>query len=83
MAVNVFLFFPRGTGANLLGPLQFKPSRALTGFSETVTFQQVARGLDEVGVVVNDEEAQRRDLPVRASVSGSSHHDRSGPPWDT
>jgi protein-glutamine gamma-glutamyltransferase len=43
MAVNVFLFFPRGTGANLLGPLQFKPSRALTGFSESVQFQQVAR----------------------------------------
>jgi Ca2+/Na+ antiporter len=43
MAVNVFLFFPRGTGANLLGPLQFKPSRALTGFSEQVGFQQVAK----------------------------------------
>jgi hypothetical protein len=43
MAINVFLFFPRGTGANLLGPLQFRPSRALTGFSEQVTFQQVAR----------------------------------------
>jgi transglutaminase-like putative cysteine protease len=43
LAVVVFLFFPRGTGANLLGPLQFKPSRALTGFSEQVGFQQVAR----------------------------------------
>lgn len=43
MAIVVFLFFPRGTGANLLGPLQFKPSRALTGFSEQVGFQQVAR----------------------------------------
>lgn len=43
MAVMVFLFFPRGTGANLLGPLQFKPPRALTGFSEQVGFQQVAR----------------------------------------
>jgi hypothetical protein len=43
MAINVFLFFPRGTGANLLGPLQFKPTRALTGFSEQVGFQQVAR----------------------------------------
>src|SRR5688500_13527779 len=39
MAVIVFLFFPRNTGANLLGPLQFKPSRALTGFSEQVGFQ--------------------------------------------
>ena len=43
MAIAVFLFFPRNTGANILGPLQFKPSRALTGFSEQVGFQQVAR----------------------------------------
>jgi transglutaminase-like putative cysteine protease/Ca2+/Na+ antiporter len=43
MAVNVFLFFPRGSGSSLLSPLQFHPSRALTGFSEQVTFQQVAR----------------------------------------
>ena len=43
MAVVVFLFFPRHTGSNILGPLQFKPSRALTGFSEQVGFQQVAR----------------------------------------
>src|SRR3954468_7970113 len=43
MAVVIFLFFPRGTGANLLGPLQFKPNRSLTGFSEQVGFQQVAR----------------------------------------
>src|SRR4051812_18537197 len=43
MAVNIFLFFPRGTGANLLGPLQFKATRALTGFSEQIGFQQVAR----------------------------------------
>src|SRR5436190_5663571 len=43
MAINVFLFFPRGSGANLLGPLQFKPKNALTGFSENVNFEQVAR----------------------------------------
>lgn len=43
MAVIVFLFFPRGAGSNLLGPLAFKPARALTGFSEQVGFQQVAK----------------------------------------
>jgi protein-glutamine gamma-glutamyltransferase len=42
MAVVVFLFFPRGTGANLLGP-QWQPTRTMTGFSESVGFQQVAR----------------------------------------
>jgi transglutaminase-like putative cysteine protease len=41
MAVMVFLFFPRGTGANLLGPIQ--PGRVMTGFSEQVAFQNFAK----------------------------------------
>src|SRR5215211_2497809 len=40
MAVIVFLFFPRGTGANLMGPIG-PQGRAMTGFSEQVGFQQV------------------------------------------
>jgi transglutaminase-like putative cysteine protease len=43
MAVAVFLLFPRGTGAGLLGPLQFKPSETLSGFSDTVSFQRIAQ----------------------------------------
>src|SRR3954465_2868750 len=43
MAILVFLFFPRGTGQNLLGTLQFRQSRALVGFNEQVQFQQVAK----------------------------------------
>ncbi len=42
MAVLVFLFFPRGTGAGLLGPLQPRPSETLTGFSDSVSFQRIA-----------------------------------------
>ena len=42
-AVLVFLFFPRGSGANILGPLQFRGSAPLTGFSDQVSFQEVAR----------------------------------------
>ena len=42
-AVGVFLFFPRGSGANLLGPLQFRPAQALTGFSDEVSFQKIAQ----------------------------------------
>ncbi len=41
-AIVVFLFFPRGTGANLLGP-QLPMSRPMTGFSEHVGFQEVAK----------------------------------------
>lgn len=43
MAVGVFLFFPRGTGAGIIGNLAFKPSQSLTGFSDKVSFQDVAR----------------------------------------
>lgn len=43
-AVLVFLLFPRGTAAGLLGPMQsFRSASALTGFSDQVTFQDVAR----------------------------------------
>jgi transglutaminase-like putative cysteine protease len=51
MAVAVFLLFPRGTGAGLLGPLQFRQSQTLTGFSENVGFQNVAK------ITQNDEVA--------------------------
>src|SRR4051794_28912459 len=42
-AVIVFLLFPRGAGAGMFGPMQFRPSQTLTGFSENVSFQQLAR----------------------------------------
>ena len=43
MAVVVFVLFPRGAGAGMFGPLQFRPSQALTGFSDSVSFQQLAK----------------------------------------
>jgi len=43
MALLVFLFFPRGTGAGIIGNMAFKPSQAMTGFSDQVSFQDVAR----------------------------------------
>jgi len=42
-AVVVFVFFPRGAGAGIFGQLNFRPAQALTGFSEQVSFEQVAR----------------------------------------
>lgn len=43
-AVLIFLLFPRGSGAGMLGPMQsFRSATALTGFSDQVTFQDVAR----------------------------------------
>ncbi|MBC7785656.1 MAG: DUF3488 domain-containing protein, partial [Burkholderiales bacterium] len=43
MSVVVFLFFPRGSGAGVIGNLTFKQSQAMTGFSDQVSFQDVAR----------------------------------------
>lgn len=62
-AVVVFLFFPRGAGAGLLGPLQFRPAQTLTGFSDQVSFQQVAKitqNTEEVATV----KVWRNDAPV-------------------
>ena len=42
-AVLVFLLFPRGTGAGMFGELRWKPRDTMTGFSEQVSFQQVAK----------------------------------------
>ena len=42
-AVLVFLFFPRGTGAGMLGQFQLHPPETLTGFSDEVQLNQVAR----------------------------------------
>lgn len=42
-AIVVFLFFPRGAGANFLGPLNLQAVQRMTGMSEQVSFQQLAR----------------------------------------
>lgn len=42
-ALAVFLLFPRGTAAGLIGNLAFQPSQAMTGFNDTIDFQDVAR----------------------------------------
>jgi hypothetical protein len=42
-AIVVFLFFPRNAGAGMFGQLQWKPKNTMTGFSEQVSFQNVAK----------------------------------------
>ena len=43
MAVVVFLFFPRGGGAEMFGPIQPHPNQVLSGFSDQVSFQKIAQ----------------------------------------
>ncbi len=43
MAVLVFLFFPRGSGQSMFGPLQPHASTALSGFNDQVNFRKSPR----------------------------------------
>jgi hypothetical protein len=42
-AVVVFLFFPRGTGAGMFGQIAWRPKDTLTGFNDSVSYQEVAK----------------------------------------
>ena len=42
-ATVVFLVFPRGSGGGFIGGPQFKAGQAVTGFSGSVSFQDIAR----------------------------------------
>jgi len=75
-AVLVFLLFPRNTGAGLFGQFQWKPKEAKTGFSEEVSFQQVAKiaQSDEVMGTVKiwkDDQLQSYTEPIL--LRGTTH----------
>ena len=42
-AIFIFLFFPRGSGAGMFGQLQLHPPETLTGFSDEVQQNQIAK----------------------------------------
>jgi transglutaminase-like putative cysteine protease len=68
-AVVVFLLFPRNTGAGIFGQFQWKPKNTMTGFSEQVSFQNVAKiaqNDDVVGTVKVWQDGQI--LPSRDSL---------------
>jgi len=63
MAVIVFLFFPRGAGEGMLARRFISADRVLTGFSDHVSFQDVARiGHNESKVA--EVKLLKNDLPV-------------------
>jgi transglutaminase-like putative cysteine protease len=92
MAVVVFLLFPRGTGAGLLSPIQFRQSQTLTGFSEQVDFHRVARITQNEEVVAHvrlfrNDVAVKGDAPLLLrgvtldTYSGSGIADPPAPAW--
>lgn len=65
-SVAIFLLFPRNTGAGLLGPLQFRTSQALTGFSEQIRFDEVAKITQNTQVIAHVR-VWRDDQPVQGT----------------
>ncbi len=87
MAVMVFLFFPRGTGSNLL-TWQFRPSMAATGMSENMSMQSVAKvqqNTQEIGylkVTHNDKPVTSGSIYLRGTVYDLYQSDpRSSTRW--
>jgi hypothetical protein len=65
MAVTVFLFFPRGTGAGMFGQLQLQPS-ALTGISGDVSFNSVSN-IAQNNEIVAQVKVWKNDQPVEGT----------------
>lgn len=65
-AILTFLFFPRGTGAGLLGPLQWKPKDTMTGFSDSVNFRDIARITQNTQIVAYVK-VSRGGVPMRGT----------------
>jgi Ca2+/Na+ antiporter len=68
MAVFVFLFFPRGTGAGMFGQLQLQPA-ALTGISGDVSFNSVTNITQNTEIVAqvecwHNERRVEGDMPL-------------------
>jgi hypothetical protein len=89
MAVLVFLFFPRGAGQTLLGPLQSPASQALSGFNDQVGFQELAKITPSDDVVARVElyrKGKKVTHPMAMRLRGSvldqySGNDVNRGPW--
>jgi len=87
-AVVVFLFFPRRVGAGLLGPIQFPQGQAMTGFGDQVSYNQVARIMQNtepvayVWVTHNGEPVRGGTLLLRGvALDRYTGSGENGPAW--
>ena len=67
VAVVVFIFFPRSVGANMLGPVQFKPTQSLVGFTDEVSFQNFAR-IQQQQTIIAYANLSHNGTPVRGGT---------------
>lgn len=83
-AVLVFLLFPRGTGAGMLGQLQMKQVEPMTGFNDQVQFNEVAKITQNdtpVGTVTvwhNEKPVNSGSLRLRGVTFDRYHQGRTG-----
>jgi protein-glutamine gamma-glutamyltransferase len=83
-AVLVFLLFPRGTGAGMLGQLQMRQPELLTGFNDQVQFNEVAKitqndtPVGTVAVWHDDKPVSTGALRLRGVTFDRYHRGRSG-----
>jgi transglutaminase-like putative cysteine protease len=68
MAILVFIFFPRGSGAGMLGQLQFPKSDTLTGFSENVSFDEVHK-IAQNNEIAAHVQVWKNDKPIEGSMT--------------
>ncbi len=68
MGIIVFLLFPRGTGAGTFDPFQYRRLQAMTGFSEHVSLDQVAR-IQQNEEVVAHVRVWRDGVPVNGTMT--------------
>jgi transglutaminase-like putative cysteine protease len=83
-AVLVFLLFPRGTGAGMLGQLQMHQQEPLTGFNDQVQFNEVAKitqndtPVGTVAVWHDEKPVSTGSLRLRGVTFDRYHRGRTG-----
>ncbi|MDP9174629.1 MAG: DUF3488 and transglutaminase-like domain-containing protein [Planctomycetota bacterium] len=87
MAVAVFIFFPRGAGEGVLEAVQMRPSQALTGFTDNVSFQKIAQITQNTSVIArvevydNDRKVTEGSPLLLRGSALDIYNDPHGAPW--
>ena len=66
-AVAIFILFPRGTGAGMFGPSQYKATQAMTGLSDEVKFEDFGR-IQQNDAIVAYVTLEHNGQPVKGTV---------------
>jgi transglutaminase-like putative cysteine protease len=86
MAIVVFVLFPRGDSEGVLSAMQLRPSQAIAGFNDNVSFQKIAQITQNNSVIARVELFEKDQkttnggpLLLRGSVLDTYNDPRTGP----